>query len=165
MKNKNLSITSRSRGFTLIELLIVIGIIAILAAIIYVAVDPARRLEEARDADRWSSANSILNGVLKFTVDNAGALPANLKTATAGTYYVLGTAVSGCLASCTDQTTDDVCLDLEGDLVDAYLTSMPIDPSTGTAANTDYYIMKSTGGRITAGACDPERATAISVSR
>jgi len=165
MKNKSLSINSRRRGFTLIELLIVIGIIAILAAIIYVAVDPARRLAEARNADRWSSANSILNGVLKFTVDKAGSLPTNLDTATAGLYYVLGTAASGCDATCTAQTTQAACLDLSGDLVDEYLTSMPIDPSTGTAANTDYYIMKSAGGRITAGACDPERSAVISVSR
>ena len=58
------------KGFTLIELLIVIGIIAILAAIIYVVVDPARRLSEARNAERWSSTNAILNGILKYTVDN-----------------------------------------------------------------------------------------------
>jgi prepilin-type N-terminal cleavage/methylation domain-containing protein len=59
-------------GFTLIELLIVIAIIAILASIIYVAVDPARRIQEARDAQRWSSVNSILNAYLKYTVDSSG---------------------------------------------------------------------------------------------
>lgn len=155
----------KHKGFTLIELLIVIGIIAILAAIIYVAVDPARRLAEARDAERWSSVNAILNAALKYTVDNAGSLPTNLASATAGSYYVLGTAGSGCDTTCGAQTTQAACLDLSGDLVDTYVVSIPIDPSSGTAANTDYYITKSTAGRITVGACDPERATAISVSR
>lgn len=155
----------KHKGFTLIELLIVIGIIAILAAIIYVAVDPARRLAEARNAERWGSVNAVLNGVLKYTVDNAGSLPTNLGTATAGDYYVLGTAASGCDTTCTAQTTESACLDLSGDLVDTYLTSTPIDPSTGTAANTDYYITKSTAGRITVGACDPERSATITVSR
>ncbi|HEX9679693.1 MAG TPA: type II secretion system protein, partial [Candidatus Saccharimonadales bacterium] len=65
-------------GFTLIELLIVIGIIAVLAGIIYVAIDPARRLGEARDAERWGSVNAVLNAVLKYTVDNGGTLPTNL---------------------------------------------------------------------------------------
>lgn len=40
-----------------------------------------------------------------------------------------------------------------------------MDPTTGTIALTDYYIMKSAGGTVTIGACDPEDATAISVAR
>ena len=146
----------KQKGFTLIELLIVIGIIAILAAIIYVAVDPARRLAEARNAERWSSVNSILNGVLKYTVDNSGSLPTSLNGATVGNYYVLGTDTVGCDIGCGAQTTQGACLDMTSNLVDAYLASIPYDPSSGDDGETDYYIMKSTNGRITVGACDPE---------
>ncbi|HLC89449.1 MAG TPA: prepilin-type N-terminal cleavage/methylation domain-containing protein [Patescibacteria group bacterium] len=159
----------KKQGFTLIELLIVIGIIAILAAIIYVAVDPARRFAEARNAERWSSTNSILNAILKYTVDNQGSLPAPLASAIAGTYYTLGTSGSGCDSGCTSQTTVAACLDLTSTLVDSYLSSIPDDPSSGTAAKTDYYIRKTTAGRITVGACDPEAVggstPTISVSR
>jgi len=155
------------KGFTLIELLIVIGIIAILAAIIYVAVDPARRLQEARDAERWASVNAILNAVLKFTVDNSGTLPAGLGNASSGIYYVLGAGVSGsCLnANCGALVNSEDCMNLDTQLVDEYISAIPQDPSSGTINNTDYYIMKSSNGRITVGACDPERATSISVSR
>ena len=152
------------KGFTLIELLIVIGIIAILAAIIYVAVDPARRLAEARNAERWSSVNSILNAYLKSTVDNAGTEPVAL---TATTYYMIGTGAD--FAGCTSQATTAVS-DLSG-LVDTYLASVPLDPSTtgASAAKTYYYISKSTNGRITVGACTPEvvggSTPTISVSR
>ena len=55
-----------AKGFTLIELLVVIVIIAILAAIILVAVDPATRFGDARDARRRSEAVSILNAILKY---------------------------------------------------------------------------------------------------
>ncbi len=153
----------RSSGFTLIELLIVIGIISILASIIYVAVDPARRLAEARNAERWSSVNAILNGYLKYTVDNAGTEPVSL---TAGTYYMIGTGTdaTGCDAQPTTATTN-----LATNLVDTYLASIPVDATSGTAAKTLYYISKSTNGRVTVGACTPETvggsAPTITVSR
>ena len=41
------------KGFTLIELIIVVAIIALLAAATFVAVNPAKRIGEANDAQRW----------------------------------------------------------------------------------------------------------------
>jgi len=62
--------SNRNKGFTLIELLIIIGIIGFLAAAILVAVDPVRRIQEARDSKRWSEVNSILNAYLTKQVDD-----------------------------------------------------------------------------------------------
>ena len=159
------------KGFTLIELLIVIAIIAVLAAIIFVAVDPARRLQEARDADRWSSVNTILNAVLKYTVDNEGELPTKIDGATADTYYVIGTGGVDSCGDCDDAGSpfDDDCLDInngvQNELVGEYLSAIPVDPSKTDGSDTGYYIMKSDTGRITVGACDPEREDSIEVSR
>lgn len=138
----------QKKGFTLIELLIVIGVISILAAIIFVAVDPARRLAEARNAERWSSVNSILNAYLKYTVDNAGSEPVTL---VADDEYMIGTANDTCTA-----TTTGAAIDLAGLVNSGYLSAMPTDPSSGSAATTDYWIKKKGNGRLIVGSCAPE---------
>lgn len=153
-----------NKGFTLIELLIVIVIISILAAIIYVAVDPATRFGDARNARRRAEVVSILNAVLKYQVDNNGSLPAGIDAVPASS-QVLGTSGTGCDTTCTATTTVAACLNMTGTLVDGYLAVIPMDPSTGTAANTDYYLNRTTSGRILVGACDPENGATISVTR
>jgi prepilin-type N-terminal cleavage/methylation domain-containing protein len=51
------------KGFTLIELIIVIAVIALLAAATFVAVDPAKRIGMARDAQRWSDITAIADAI------------------------------------------------------------------------------------------------------
>ncbi len=157
----------KQKGFTLIELLIVIGIIAILAAIIYVAVDPARRFAEARNTDRWTACYAILNAVLTYASDHGGTFPSALEGAAYDVNYVLGTGGAlGCSdANCGAVSNSNDCLDMNYNLVDEYLSAMPKDPITGNNANTDYYIRKSSNGRILVGACDPERNAVIYVQR
>lgn len=155
---------SEEKGFTLIELLIVIVIIAILAAIIFVAVDPATRFADARDARRRSEVVSILNAVLKYQVDNDGDLPPGIDTS-AATYQVLGTSITDCDTTCSAQSTEAACLDMTDDLGDVYLVTIPEDPSSGDSTNTDYAINRTAGGRISVVACDPENASAISAQR
>ena len=64
-------------GFTLIELLIVIGIIAILAAAIIVAIAPGEQLDRARDATVRSHMQAIATSAYSYVVDNAGEPPAS----------------------------------------------------------------------------------------
>mgnify|MGYP001607228430 CR=1 FL=1 len=163
----------KGAGFTLIELLIVIGIISVLAAIIFVAVDPARRFAEARNAQRWSEANAVLNSILKCTVDNNGTLPSALGSATAtpNVFRMIGngTDFSGCTAQATTEMLNLRSSNCEGStyLVPDYLAQLPVDPSGGTwtQARTGYYIVRTSAGRITIGACTPERSETISVTR
>ena len=159
------------KGFTLIELLIVIGIIAVLAAIILVATDPAKRFAQSRDSRRYAEVYSILNAVLNYTADNVGTLPAGIDGDPSSS-QMLGTAASGCNVGCAPAgTTTAACVDLKPDLVDPYIAKIPVDPRgtngsvTYDDSRTGYYINKTATGRITVGACNPERVSDISVQR
>src|SRR3990167_7752376 len=54
------------RGFTLIELLIVIAILGILAAAVLVAINPAKRTRQARDAARKNDVGSLATEIQAY---------------------------------------------------------------------------------------------------
>ncbi|MEI6510810.1 MAG: prepilin-type N-terminal cleavage/methylation domain-containing protein [Candidatus Uhrbacteria bacterium] len=157
-----------TQGFTLIELLIVIAIIAILAAVVFVALDPSSRFKKARDARRQTDVQSIAGAIVTYQVDNDGSLPSAVSALTAGSAYIVGTATSGCNTGCTATTTQASCVDLTALQTGGYLGSVPVDPTggvTATAAHTMYYIIKNSTGTLTAGACIPELASSVNVTR
>ena len=151
------------KGFTLIELLLVIGIIATLAVVTFVALDPIQRFKDARDARRVSDVETILSAVHQYIIDNKGAFPTGLS---ADTEQMLGTG-SGCsinIGGCDSRV--DACLNLLQDtLMAKYLKAVPFDPQNGSAANTYYTIFRNSNGIITVRACNGEGATEISISR
>ena len=138
-------------GFTLIELLLVIGIIAILASIVIVAINPTKQLADARDAQRRSDVNTILNAVYQYAIDNNGNLPTPITT-TVGEICQTGGTCTG-LLDLSVLTTNGI-----------YLVSMPTDPSQTGANETDYTIIKNADGRVTVAAPSAENTT-ISVTR
>lgn len=141
----------KNNGFTLIELLIVIGILAILLAIVLVAINPNRQFAQARNAQRRSDVNAILNAVHQYGADNRGTYPTGLTTA------AQTMASSGGLDICSS-------------LVTTYLAALPYDPSTGSFSscssyNTGYTVLKSSANRITVAAPSAENSETITVSR
>ena len=162
---------SVAKGFTLIELLIVIGIIGILAAIILVAVDPAKRLKQSRNARRSAEANAILNAILNYTVDYKGTLPTAISSATAGIPVMIGAANSNLgntwcpgttIGTGVNSASTTADLSADASLVSAYISEMPVDPRgtndtvTYSAQATGYYFLRSANGRLEVGSCNPE---------
>lgn len=151
-------VEKKSKGFTLIELLIVIAIIIILAAIVFVALNPLQRFQQARNAKRWADITAVLNAIKIDQIDNGGSYMAAIDPGmTNGIYYEIGTCTAG-NADCTDQSSAANCVNLGGLVTDGYLGSIPTDPQNGTAApaQTGYYLMKSATGIITVGSCEAE---------
>lgn len=160
------------KGFTLLELLIVIAIIAVLAAIIFVALDPATRFADARDARRAADVVSIIHAAKIDQVDNGGTYLSEISGLTAGEVYMIGTDTTGCdddAAYCdTDPDSDTHCVDLTDLVTEGYLGAVPTSPAgsvTWTAGTTGYTIQRDTTGILTIRACESENTTEIFVVR
>ena len=151
---------STIKGFTLIELLLVITILSILLVVVFAALNPAKRLQDTRNARRWSDINEVLTAIHECIVDNDLAtcgLPASGTLAETQ----LGTCTTGGTAVCTGAAA--ACLNLTTPLAN-YIASIPLDPSGGTASTTNYAVTMS-NGIITVSACGAEGGQSISVSR
>lgn len=140
------------KGFTLIEILLVIGLIAILAAIVILAVNPAKQLADARNTQRRVDVNTILSATYQYAIDNNGTIPATITTS--------ATAVCKTGGSCAGLIDLSVLTTSE-----KYLTSIPFDPSTATTNSTNYNISKSANGRVTVAAPGAENGVTITVTR
>lgn len=150
--------TNKKRGFTLIEVLIVLTIITMLAAVVIIAVNPARQFAQARNTQRWAAVNSILNAVHQNTVDNDGIFDFS----SCGATSLPGTATN--MASATGT---DIC----GCLAPTYVAELSVDPSNGsytdcTTYDSGYTIYQSTTtSRVVVSAPSAEIGDAISVTR
>ena len=120
----------KSKGFTLIELLIVIAIMGILAAAVLIAVNPAKRTNQAKDATVKSDIGQIGTGLQAYYV-STGSYPSDgeglakltgsgdLKTVPTppqgGQQYKYLTSPGGCLGTvatpCTEVAVSNPLLD------------------------------------------------------
>ena len=166
-----LSATAR-KGFTLIELLLVIGIIAILAAVVIVAINPTKQLADARNAQRRTDVNTVLNAVYQYAIDHNGSIPDGIPTGSATPYEICKTlAGKKCVttATVTGVPWGRVNLDV---LTGSYVTQVPQDPrypDTSATAHVQsgsyYFIYQTTGGRVTVTASGAELDASITVTR
>ena len=177
MKNRE-----NKKGFTLIEILIVIGLIAILATIVLVALNPARQFAQGRNSQRTSNVSTILNAYGQRVADNKGLfgvdatcsatmdIPVSaVDESSAAKICKVGSAVL--LADCGSTT-----VDMRLCLAPTYVPELPVDPKSGemgcldsTCApgyDTGYFIWKDTNSRVTVMASSTELGVPkISVTR
>ena len=179
-------LSNNQKGFTLIELLIVIVIITALAVTVFVALNPVKRTQDARESRRTSDVETILTAIHEYIVDNKGSLPGTLNPA-GQALTMLGTGAACTLGSTNVPAgwaanadanlkcqTPAACVDLTTPLA-SYLKSMPVDPKGQTSGTTTvtldgtrsgYAVAVNSSGIVTVVACGGENATTpISQSR
>jgi prepilin-type N-terminal cleavage/methylation domain-containing protein len=137
---------NKEAGFTLIEILVVIGIIAILAANVIIAINPAKQFAQARNTERVASTNSILNAIGQRIADNkgvfAGDFTINSEDYTCGVLPNATTSVTEDMAANTTSQTGDL-----GCLVPTYIPALPIEPTTDTGGEA-YTVRLLPNGRV-----------------
>ena len=84
--------TTVKKGFTLLELLIVIAILAILASVTFVALNPAELLKKSRDTQRLADLASVKTAINYYIANTSSP--------------TLGTALDGTGTGCVDNGTD-----------------------------------------------------------
>ncbi|MEI6191015.1 MAG: type II secretion system protein [bacterium] len=163
---KSTKLFASKKGFTLLEILLVVGIIAILAGIVILAINPSKQLADTRNAQRRSDVITILNAVYQYSIDHNGSIPATVITT---------------FASSTDCNVHDSGREIDngtGSLVNlytslvgatsTYLVAIPRDPmatSSVSGYGSGYAIGKIAGGRIMVCAPLAENGVTISVTR
>ncbi len=139
------------KGFTLLELLIVIGILAILAAVTVLVINPAQLLKRARDSQRMSDLSTLQTAIGLYLTDAAtismGTTNECRYTLGTGLCFI-GSAASGCsTVVCTNSQvvsgTGWVPINFNTISGGSPLGALPIDPTntsgTGHAAHL-YYV-------------------------
>ena len=151
----------QQKGFTLIELLVVIGIIAILAGVVIIAINPARQFAQARNTQRTSNVRAILDSVGQRMADNQGVFETNCG--------------AGAIPTTTPTVIGSSTYDMADCIIPTYIATLPFDPNgasegygyvDATNYNTGYTIQRdATTGRVTVAAPEQEIGAVISITR
>jgi prepilin-type N-terminal cleavage/methylation domain-containing protein len=135
------------RGFTLLEILLVIALLGILASIVLTAINPARQLAEARNAQRLDDITEINQALEDYFVTNR-AYP---------------TGITGAYQDICPPSGGSGCIDLSV-LVPDYLAIIPISPNAATGTTGYTVAINPSNGQISLSAPDSELGVTTAIN-
>lgn len=124
---------SSRHGFTILELILVVGMLAIIAAIVITAINPTSQLSATRDTKRVQEIRELKNALEQYIID--GNSVAGVPTGITNAEEICQNSVSE--AGCTGTGF------YLGFLTPNYIVDIPNDPTETGSILTGYYIYKS----------------------
>jgi type IV pilus assembly protein PilA len=143
-----------------------IGVLAILASIVIVAINPTKQLADARNAQRQADINTILNAVYQYEIDNDGQFPSSHAATLSSIPIEICNTGKQVEITATSPVDCSGLIDLS-ELVnnEVYLVAMPADPQAANSVSTGYTISKEYDGTLTIAAENAENGTSLAVNR
>jgi len=140
------------------------AIIAILAAVVIIAINPTKNLGDARNAQRAEDVQTIVNAVHQYYLDN-NALPPTGGRSGAVAIGSTPTEICNSTAVACTGLVDLAVLTSTG----KYAVAIPVDPRCQTSCNangTGYVISKNaTTSRLVVTSLNPENSKTITISK
>jgi prepilin-type N-terminal cleavage/methylation domain-containing protein len=122
----------RRKGFTLIELIIVIALIGIMAAVLFVAINPAKRLEDAKNAKRKANIRALEEATQLYVRDMLTGPAASIP---------LG--IGNAKPICRSGNSDPSCLNIDSLRSNGNIGAIPVDSAETNGVLSGYRIYKS----------------------
>lgn len=147
-----MTIRQSKLGFTLVEILVVVGVLGALAAVVFLVINPAERLKQARDSTRMLDIAS-LKTALQLYLTEGGSLGTSGKT-----YISIPDSNSNCsglslpngswnCASSTNYKKTDgsgwIPVNFNSLSTNSPISALPVDPKNN--ASTSYYTYSTDG--------------------
>lgn len=130
-----------NKAFTLIELIIVIAIIGLIASAVFVSVNPAQRIGDAKDAVRAADKVAIEKAIQQSIADGR-VIPTSIASLPEDTPYMIvteGGSTSGAAECATlDQAINRVNIAAD---ISSFIVQIPVD-AEATGDDTGYYITR-----------------------
>jgi competence protein ComGC len=89
----------KRQAFTIMELMMIIVIIAVLAGLVFIAINPMRNFAESRNAQRSADINAILSAVDQYSLDHSRTFPNGIDQ----NLRMIGTSATGCNMACGEK--------------------------------------------------------------
>lgn len=142
---------SINKGFTLIELLVVIGIVAILAVVVILTINPAELLRQARDSNRISDLSTLQSALSLYLAD----VTSPFMGTTTNCYVSAATSAASCAPAFTSGTaiattsrsiagTGWIPVNFNSIGAGSPLSNLPIDPVNSSSSGY-FYAYKASG--------------------
>jgi len=147
-------------GFTMPQLIVAMLILLVVAAFVFIWIDPLARVGEVKNSKRTQDVGVIATALFNYAQEHDGLMPV-LGTVTTDK-KVLCASQSGSNLTCDGESA--LCLTIDDNDFYKYLAQLPWDPDKSSSDDTGYYLNEDANGILTVGACSTYNSETITRS-